>query len=200
MEKGKTATRKIVDTVRKTATKAGASVVKNPISLLYVGGGILAVIAAYKLAKWAKDASDTVSGDNIDNTIPVRVIPDTSRTTITRNEARNFASQLLTAFNWKGFMLLPYPHYGEGTDNNVVKSIFDRINSEDFKVMYQEFDTKDYNGYSSPPSNIGGGIQDALGISEKRDLVYWLRSELDFFDFSLKKRVKEIVEGAGFIF
>jgi|GEM_PF-1549668 len=195
--KTKTSLQKVGSSAKKALADTGKSIAENPKSTLYIGLGIAAVFALYYGGKWFNDA---FSGSGIDDTIDTTVKPDMGKTTISRATARNYASQLLEAMNWKGWMLLPYPHFGDGTDNDVLKSIFNNINADDFKLIYQEFGTKDYNGYSSPPKNVGGGIQDSLGISKKRDLVFWLRSELDFLDFSLKRKVADLVTQAGFAF
>ena len=200
MAQKSTTVEKVRKGAQKTAETVGGTIAKNPQGTLYVVLGLVGAFSAYRLFKWAKSTGDRLSGDGIDNHIPINVVPDASKTTISRSTAKNYASQLLTAMNHRFFTLLPFPHYAEGTDTDILKTIFDRINGEDFKLIYREFGLKDYNGVGSPEKDVSGGIQDTLGLSEPRDLVYWLREELDFFDFSLRKKVRNLVESAGLIF
>ena len=176
-----------------TAKKAA----RNPLPTLYVVGGILGAFAVFKILQAANNA---FSGSDIDDKVDFKLKIDPAKLSISKEQAKIFADQLLVAMNWEGLRPWPLFTVGPGTDNKVIKEVFGQINPEDFKLIYQAFGTKDYNGFGSPPKNVGGGVQDAIGISKKRDLVYWLRSELDFFDFSLKGKVGETVRQAGFIF
>lgn len=104
-------------------------------------------------------------------------------------QANRYALQLLNAFNSKE------PFYG--TDEKVVEQIFKDLSSNDFKKIYKEFGQRDYNGYNSPPEGVFSGIDDY----EKRDLVYWLRSEIHpTYDKNLYKIVQKVVKSSGFKF
>ncbi|WP_237275572.1 hypothetical protein [Tenacibaculum ovolyticum] len=108
---------------------------------------------------------------------------------ISRNQANIYAMQLLAAFNSYE------PVYG--TDEKVVLDVFKRITPLDFKKIYKEFGQRDYNGYNSPPQEIFWGVDSY----DKRNLVYWLRSEIDpEKDVELYSLVKHVVNKAGFVF
>lgn len=183
--------KKASEVAKKTVTK----VATNPMTVVYGIAGVIAIVGIYSLVKGAKNLGDQLTGDGIDNKVEIgRLRIDRSRLSITPEQARIFASQLLTAFNWTW----PFPKI-QGTDNDVVEGIFDRIGPEDFKLIFLEFGDKDYNGFGSPPNNIGGGFQSVTGISSKRNLVYWLREEFKL-STPLRDKIKETVERAGFAF
>lgn len=189
---------------KKIAKNTGKSISDNPKQAIYIVGGVLAIYLIYRAFKGIKSGADAVSdfftGDSIQNNIDVgnSVIPNPTQTTITNNQAILHASALLEAMNYSGWTLWGYHH---GTDEAVIEQIFDNINSEDFKAIYRAFGKKHYNGFGSSQDNIGGSIESAIGLSEERDLVYWLRAELNsFFDKGVFQKVKAIVEGAGFTF
>lgn len=192
---------KVKNKAKNALKKTGEFSVENPKKVLFIIGGAAALFITVKMIKGIYDTANTISGNNIDNEIDVLegISIDHSKLSITDQEAIQFASALLEAMNWFGFVFpIGYTH---GTDTDVIHSVFDRINSEDFKLIVKKFDKKDYDGVGSPDANLIGGVQDALGISEKRDLVYWLRAEINkTFDFILFDKVKSIVEEAGFIF
>ena len=87
------------------------------------------------------------------------------------------------------------PFYG--TDEASIEKVFDKLeNADDFNKVYNAFGTKDYNGNNSPPS----GVWAYLDSYEKRDLVYWLKSELSPSDGLVYTKVKQRVESADFTF
>ncbi|UOB18587.1 hypothetical protein [Abyssalbus ytuae] len=195
-EKVKKTVSKAAEATKEVAKKTGEYASKNPKTTLYIVGGTITIIALYGLFKGLKKTGDTLSGENIDENIEIDAPVNNSKTTISKQQAKQYASQLLIAFNWT----VPVFNY-QGTDTNVIKEIFKKINPEDFKLIYNEFGLKHYNGFGSPPENIAGGIQDLTGIAKKRDLVYWLKSELNsILDATTYKLVKNIVEQAGFVF
>jgi len=199
--KVKTAVSKVSKTTTEAAKKAGEYATSNPKTVLYVVVGGIAIYSIYKLIEAAKKTGDILSGDNVENNIEIgnALVVNPTNTTITSNQATIYANQLLEAMNWKGFIFpVGYQH---GTDNDTIEAIFDKINAEDFKMIYQKFGKKHYNGFGSPDSNAIGGIESAIGIADLKDLVYWLNAELSsIFDRTLYKKVKTIVEQAGFIF
>lgn len=194
-------TKKALDKGKEVAKKTGEFATNNPKSVLYIIGGAIAIYAIYKTAKGISKASSTISGEHIDNNIEVanELSIDESKLSINETEAVQIAAALLEAMNWYGYV---FPiGFSHGTNTDVIKDVFERINAEDFKLIYLKFGKKDYNGVSSPNADVSGGIQDFIGLSEKRDLVYWLRSELNkTFDFIVFPKVKKIVEQAGFVF
>ena len=83
-----------------------------------------------------------------------------------------------------------------------IKSIFGKINSEDFKMIYNAFGQRTYssiNGGTPSQSPIGLDNPIIFGKNPDLDLVGWLQSELGIADFVTKNKVKPIVEGAGFV-
>ncbi|MFL0143902.1 hypothetical protein [Tenacibaculum maritimum] len=114
--------------------------------------------------------------------------PDYSRG-ISKKQANIYALQMLDSFNAKE------PFYG--TDESILKRIFSVIDSNDFKKIYNEFGQRNYNGFGSPPEGIFKNFDDY----ENRDLVYWLKKEVDsYWDRELYLLIKPIVEGSGFFF
>lgn len=142
----------------------------------------------YLLYRVAKKSSNLLEGDpNIVDQIPVEV--ETSTSTITNQMAQNYASQLLDAFNSKE------PFWG--TDEKVVEAVFDQLKTPgDFAKVFDAFGNKDYNGYNSPPT----GFFSNLDSYEPRNLVYWLREEIDPADGEVYNKVKSRVESTGLVF
>lgn len=181
----------VIKKSKETVSKTIADVKKNPIALVYVVGGIVGVVVIYKVVKGLTSKVDKIfNGDsNIDD-----VVNGTggkfANATITNQEATNYAQELLDAFNEQA------PLYG--TDEDVVEAVFTKIkNGDDFLRIFKAFGMKDYNGNNSPPT----GFWSNLDSYSKRNLVYWLRKEIDpFWDKRLFKIVKEKVGNAGFAF
>jgi len=175
----------MVEKAKNTAKKTGEYIENNPKQTLYVVLGIVGVVLGYKIYKSASKGVDKVfNGDtNIDNEVN-DVGGKTSNATISNQAANNYAQQLLDAMNVKR------PIYG--TDTNTIDLVFDKLkNGDDYMKVYLAFGKKDYNGYNSPPE----GFWSNFDSYEKRDLNYWLKSELSsFFEPSVYKKVKQRVE------
>jgi hypothetical protein len=191
-DKIKATKKSLVERTTKSIKKTGELVEKNPKTAVYVVFGVLGVLIAYKLYKnTSKTVNNLLNGDqNIDNEIG-GVGGNTGNATISDQAAINFAQQLLDAMNVKR------PIYG--TDTDTIDLIFDRLsNGDDYMKVYQAFGKKDYNGYNSPPE----GFWSNLDSYEKKDLNYWLKSELSsFFDPIVFNKVKQRVESTGvFVF
>ena len=171
---------------KKGLKTAGKAAVNNPKTTLYVVGGLVALYVGYKIYKSLNSAFE---GSNIDNQVP-HTGGNTTGATISNQVAANYAQQLLDAMNAKE------PFYG--TDEDTVEAVFDALsNGADFLKVYNAFGLKDYNGHNSPPS----GFWAYLDSYEKRNLVYWLKSEISpTSDARLYNKVKQRVESAGFTF
>ncbi len=192
----------IVKKSKETARKAGKAVVNNPKKSIYVGLGIVVLVGGYLVIRGfssgVKKGVNTITGENLDLNIDTNIKPNPSKTTISREQARIFASQLLKAFNYRKQVWLT-PVYG--TDDDVVEEIFKKITPEDFKLIYNEFGTKDYVVHGSPQEGIAGGILDFTGLSRKLDLVEWLKEEINSVtDRTLYNLIKSVVNQAGFAF
>lgn len=155
-------------------------------TMFYIGGGLLGVVLIYQLFSSAKSV---FQGDqNIDDTVPVGNLPG-NNATISAQQAAIFAQQLLDAMNAKE------PFWG--TDEPAILAVFRKLkNGDDFRLIYNAFGNKDYNGYNSPPV----GVWSNLDSYEKRNLVYWLKSEISPSDGQVYDLVKKYVELAGFAF
>ena len=182
------------------AKQSASYIGENPKTALYVVAGIGLVYLGYKIFKNAGDVVDKVgdaanqllTGDpNIDNIVS-GTGGNPTNATITDQEAINYAQQLLDAMNYSSFPAI------YGTDSDTIGYVFDRLkNGDDFLKIYNVFGDKDYNGYNSPPT----GFWSSIDSYDKRNLVHWLKSELDpVFDNRVFNKVKRIVDKAGFVF
>jgi hypothetical protein len=166
-------------------SKTGTFVQNNKKPLLYVGGAIAIVIIGLAIVNRIKKA---IAGQNIVGGQYHEQAVDVTKTKISPATAKNYAESLFEAFN-----------YYWGTDLNSIKGIFSRINSEDFKMIYNAFGKRSYSGLNGgTPSGKIYGLDTYIGFTDL-DLVGWLNAELGLADIITKKKVKPIVEGAGFI-
>jgi len=178
--------------VTEAAKKAKNKAFENPKTSLHIGLGVLAVFLLYKAINKASSSVDRlIEGDpNIDDEVEIRLGDlkvNTSQLSIGVSQAKIYAQQLLDAMNAKE------PFWG--TDEDAIKAVFQQINSEDFKLIFHEFGTKDYNGFNSPPT----GFFSNLDSYEPRNLVYWLNNELSSSD-EVYSLVQNTVWAAGFAF
>lgn len=192
MEKSVKTVEKVAKKLSTTAQKTGKHISENPKTLIYVGLGVLGVVVVYKIIKGTANKVDQVlNGDpDIDNQVN-GVGGNTKNATISNQIAINLAQQLLDAMNVKE------PFYG--TDNDTIDLVFEKLkNGDDYMKVYLAFGKKDYNGYNSPPQ----GFWSNFDSYEKRDLNYWLKSELSsLFDPTLYKKVRQRIESTGqFVF
>ncbi|AMD85430.1 hypothetical protein SAMN05444369_11032 [Capnocytophaga haemolytica] len=158
-------------------------IAKNKMTILVSAAVLAGVFVVYKVAKRfaGSDDDDHVKGTGSDL--------DKSKATITEAQSKNYAEQLLDAMN------AAYPLWG--TDEKTILAVFNQLkNKHDFLMVYHAFGLRDYNGYNSPPKSFWK----YLDVYQKRDLVYWLKSELSPSDGEVYKRVKKVVEGSGFTF
>jgi len=163
---------------------------KNKKPFLIIGGSIAVVGIGIVLVKSAKSGisnffnpgSKTVGGKFIEQQI------DETKLKISKEVAKNYAEQLFEAFN-----------YRYGTDKKIIDSIFSKINSEDFKLIYNNFGKRSYSSLNTgSPSDKWYALDTYIG-SKDVDLMQWLNSELDVFDFALKAKIRKVVEPLGFI-
>jgi len=166
-------------------TITAESLVINPVTYKVVGG----LIVGYFLYKGITGIVNTVTGEPIDNQVN-GTGGSSAGATITTTEANNYAQQLLDAMN----VMLPL----WGTDDETILEIFQKFqNSADFIKVYNAFGTKDYNGNNSPPT----GGWSYLDSYAKKNLVYWLKSELgDSVGDPVHTLVKSVINNAGFSF
>lgn len=173
---------KLADKTKTGVKKVGKGISDNPKTALYIGLGALALYVGYKIFTKVNTVFD---GPQIDNDVS-GTGGNTNGATISDQQARNFAQQLLDAMNYKE------PFWG--TDEDTIERVFDALkNSQDFIKIYNIFGRKDYNGYNSPPE----GVWSYLDSFEPRDLVYWLQNELSEGDGAVYTKVKSRIDGTG---
>lgn len=174
--------------LKNTLSKTGTFIANNKKPLLYVGGAIVIVVIGLAVVNRLKNL---VSGQKVIGANYHEQPVDVTKTKISQVTAQNYAEQLFKAFN-----------YYWGTDLATIKSIFGKINSEDFKMIYNAFGQRTYssiNGGTPSQSPIGLDNPIIFGKNPDLDLVGWLQAELGIADFVTKNKVKPIVEGAGFV-
>ena len=177
----------------KTIKSTGNFIADNKKELLYVAGGILVVVVGYQayknLKKGSEVVTDFISKDHVEN-VDVIVNTDASKITITKEQAQQFARTIYDACN------LMAPLYG--TDEEAILEVFKKLKTgDDYKLVYQTFGMKEYNGNNAPPRSGWGRFFDVFA---PRDLNYWLRSELSPSDGEVYQVVKERIESAGYSF
>jgi hypothetical protein len=173
------------DKFGKGLSGVGTYIGNNKKPLLYVGGAIAIIVIGFAIVKRIKGS---VAGKNIIGGKFISQDIDETKTTISKNTAKNYAENLFDAFN-----------YSFGTDKSIIDGVFSKIKSEDFKLIYNEFGKRSYSGLNGgSPSGQWYAPDTYLG-SEELDLIGWLNNELGFGDGALKDKIRKIVEPAGFI-
>jgi hypothetical protein len=165
----------------KSLGKTGDFIANNKKPLLYVGGAIAVVIIGYAVVKRLKGG---IAGESITGSKFIEQDIDETKTTITDAQAKNYAENLLQAFN-----------YTFGTDKGVIDGVFSKLNPEDFKKVYNAFGKRSY-------SALTGGTPSPLTFfwnMENIDLISWLNYELGVGDGALKTKIRKVVEPAGFV-
>jgi hypothetical protein len=168
--------------------KTGNFVNTHKKPLLYVGGAVAIVIVGIAVVNRLKKA---VAGQNVIGGTYHNQDVDLTKTSISQATAQNYAEQLFKAFN-----------YYWGTDLSAIKTIFKKINAEDFKMIYNAFGERTYssiNGGTPSGSIIGLDNPTVFGKNPDIDLMGWLNNELGVLDFTTKSIVRPVVEKAGFI-
>lgn len=171
--------------INKITTKTGDFIANNKKPLLYIGGAIAVVVigvAVVKRIKKGVSGGEVVGGKFIEQDI------DLTKTTISQQTAKNYAENLFEAFN-----------YTFGTDKGVIDSTFSKINSEDFKLIYNAFGKRDYSTVNGGSPSEKWWLPDTWIGSQRIDLISWLNNELEFGDGALKTKIRKVVEPAGFV-
>lgn len=172
----------------------GETIVTHKKPIVIIGGTIIAVVATVIVLKSLKKGTDGIFSFGSKQTgasdFSEQAV-DGSKTTITQNQAKNYAEQLFNAMKLRGLTT--------GTDKAIIRQIFTKLNSDDFKMVYNAFGRRSYDGNGSPSYIYGW-----LGIYDDLDLVEWLNKELDVLDRissspdSTYNLVKAKVTAAGF--
>ncbi|WP_299833774.1 hypothetical protein [uncultured Tenacibaculum sp.] len=180
----KIANKEIIKKIGNQANTVSSFIVEYKTPILIIGGAVLGFYFIKKAREGIASAFDEKS-EQVQIDLPI----DIKKTTITKTQSKQFAQQLLDASNHMA------PLYG--TDEATIKEVFLQLKTaEDFKLVYEAFGNKNYNGWNSPPV----GIFRHLDNYQPRDLVYWLKSELEPSDGEVYDIVKARVESAGWTF
>ena len=185
MKINKPTKKQVKDTTNKVVEKAN-KVVSNPLFFKLLGISVGAYIV-YRVANKALETPKPDPVNDIDLFEDPVVIPIPENTTISLEQAKIYAQTLLEAMDRQPW----------GTYVNRIFEVFKKINADDFKLVFNAFGKKNYNGTGSPPESW---FWQQLDNYQERNLVYWLGSELnswtnkETFDL-VEKTVKE----AGFI-
>lgn len=177
---------------KKAVVNSGNFVADNQKPLLYLGGVIVLGIVGYKIykgvSKGVTNVVDDVFAEKSED-VTINTTINNSQVTISKEQSQQFAQSLLDASNEM------FPFYG--TDEDAIKRVFLQLNSgDDFKMVFDAFGMKNYNGYNSPPTGWGRHFDNYA----PRNLIFWLRSELAESDGEVYKIVKSRIESAGYSF
>jgi hypothetical protein len=173
------------DKLGKALSSTGTYVANNKKPLLYVGGAIAIVVIGYAVVKRIKGG---IAGEKIIGGKFVDQEVDLNKTSINLTTAKNYAENLFEAFN-----------YTWGTDKSTINSIFSKINSEDFKMIYNAFGKRSYSSLNGGSPSGKWWSPDTLVGSVKLDLIQWINNELEWGDSALREKIRKVVEPAGFI-
>jgi hypothetical protein len=168
--------------------KTGDFIAKNKMPLLYIGGAIVVVAVAIPIYKKFKAIlNPKVEKSKTDDYLNDIVI-DLNKTTFTPNQASIMANQLVDAMS-----------VFSGTDKSGIKRVFEKVkNEDDMKLLYKTFGIRKYSSINSgEASGFLWGIIENLGGYIDLDLIGWLNTELDIFDFNTKKIINEKLKLMG---
>lgn len=164
-------------------SKLGDYIGNNKKPLLYVGGAIAITaigVAIVKRVKRNLTGADVIEGNYVVQDV------DFNKTSITPQTAKNYAESLYRAFT-----------YYWGTDKGVVNSVFDKINSEDYKLIHNQYGVRSRGMIDGKEPT---GFEKWLGFYKNLNLTDWINAELDLVgDKALKEKIRKIAEPAGFI-
>ena len=173
------------DKFGKSLSGVGSYIGNNKKPLFYIGGAIAVVVIGLAIVSRIKRG---VSGKVFVGGRFIIQDIDETKTTISKNTAKNYSENLFDAFN-----------YTWGTDKSIIDSVFNKIQSEDFKLIYNEFGKRSYSGLNGGSPSGQWYAPDTYAGSEELDLISWLNNELGVGDSALRTKIKNIVEPAGFI-
>lgn len=177
---------------KKGVVDSGNFIADNKKSLLYLSGAIVLGVVGYKIYKGFSSGVSNVIEDVFaekSEKVTIDTVIDKGNVTITKEQSQQFAQSLLDACNEM------FPFYG--TDEEAIKRVFLKLRSgDDYKMVFDAFGMKNYNGYNSPPTGWGRHIDNYA----PKDLNYWLRSELSESDGEVYNIVKSRIESAGHSF
>lgn len=177
--------------LKQHVAKLGEGIRDNKKPLLYIGAAVAVVFVGYSIVKGMTKGIGSIfnpggklkgAGNFSDQPI------DEQRLSISPAMAKNYAEQFYEAMRYGG------PIYG--TDKAVIEQIFKKLNSEDFKLVYNAFGRRSYTHTGVTPSKL----ELFLGLYSDIDLVQWLVNELDGFDSALKNKIRPTITAAGFAF
>lgn len=140
-----------IDKAKNLSKETGQYVVKNPKTVLYIGAGVVAIIAAYKLYKAFFPGEEKLPDLDVDYTQPISTISDA--------QAQLIAERLYNAMS------------GTGTDEDEIFDALSGLTVNDFVKVYDKFGMRQY-------SLFWGNVGDPL-TSGKHHLITWLTNELN---------------------
>jgi len=168
-------------------SKTGNFIQDNKIPLLYLGGAIIVVIAVIPIIRRLYSILDpSVRGAKDVDSIFKDIKIDMSKTTITEVQAKVMANQLVN-----------YMSVSDGTDEDGIESVFNKIkNEDDMKLLYVTFGKRPYSFVNTgEASGVLGGVFENAGGYDETDLIGWLELELSntwlFGDASLVSLINE---------
>lgn len=163
--------------------KTGNFIGENKMPLLYIGGAVLALFIVVPLIKRIRTILDPTEGKATDTeTVIKNINVNTSKATITENQARIMANQLVQAMS-----------VTSGTDEKEIQNVFNKLkNEDDVKLLYKTFGSRPYSWVNQgEASGVLFGAFEKLGGFQDMDLVGWLKAELGVFDWRTKRIVNE---------
>tara|TARA_R110001632_G_scaffold7085_2_gene28390 strand:- start:976 stop:1515 length:540 start_codon:yes stop_codon:yes gene_type:complete len=168
--------------------KTGMFIKNNKTAMLYIGGTIGVVLLASILYKRIKKVLNPTQPQATDKTVVDDIKIDDNKTTISLQQAKSFSNQLVGYFS-----------ISSGTDEDGIKSIFEKIkNKDDMNLLYKTFGFRPYSNTNQGEASgaLWGLLENAGGYSQL-DLLGWLDQELGVFDWRTKKVVNEKLELIG---
>ncbi len=184
----KIATKENTKNAIEKANGASEFLLENKSLLILLGGGFVGYLI-YKGIKRTTDAvAEVFTADEVDHINP-EIQVNTSKLTISKEQAVIYAKSLLDAFNHEVF-------FTPATDEEKVKAVFDRLQSgDDFRMVYKIFGRRKRSVGKTPTYWID------KKFSDDYDLIYWLKAEISpTWDKALYQQVKARVESSGMPF
>jgi hypothetical protein len=166
---------------KKFISKAGDFIATNKKPLLYVGGAILIVAIGYTIVKKFQGGFGSFLKDKsvgAKEFTPVKV--DATKSTISNEEANNFANQLFNAMD------------NYGTNEDVIYDILNKLQKkDDFRKVYNAFGRKSYYIDGSPT------ISAYIFGYNNLDLIEWFNEEVGWSNPLTKNLINKTVKNAN---